>query len=137
MTDTSRPTDGRIDVRLRISALWIAMMFVFAYVDLFSLYRADVRADLERGEIFAFDVDQTFLFLTTLYVIVPSVMIYLTLVMPRRVNRRVNLVVAAVYALTVVGSAVGEWNYFVLGSAAEAALLSTVIHHAWTWRTSP
>ena len=136
MTETSRPTNGRIDVRLKISALWIAMLFVFAYVDLFSLYRADVRADLEQGKIFAFDVDQTFLFVTTLYIIIPSAMIYLTLVMPRRTNRTVNLVVAAVYAVTVAGSALGEWNYFVLGSAAEVALLAVVVHHAWTWPTS-
>ena len=136
MTELAPPTNGRIDVRLRISALWIAMLFVFAYVDLFSLYRADVRADLERGEIFAFDVDQTFLFFTTLYVIVPSAMIYLALVMPRRTNRVVNVVVAAVYALSIVGGAVGEWNYYLLGSAAEVALLAVVVHHAWTWPAS-
>jgi hypothetical protein len=38
-------------VRLKIPALWTSMLFVFAYVDLFSLYRADFRADLEAGEI--------------------------------------------------------------------------------------
>lgn len=49
------------------------------------------------------------------------------------VNRVVNVVVAAAYALTIAGSAVGEWNYFILGSAVEAILLALVIHHAWTW----
>jgi hypothetical protein len=32
---------GRIDTRLRISALWIAVLLIFAYVDLFSLYCPD------------------------------------------------------------------------------------------------
>ena len=40
-----------MNVRIKISALWASMLFVFAYVDLFSLYRADVRADLEAGEL--------------------------------------------------------------------------------------
>ena len=37
------------------------MLFVFAYVDLFSLYRPDFRADLEAGEIGGFTVNQSFL----------------------------------------------------------------------------
>ncbi len=45
-----------IDVRIRMSALWVATMLVFLYVDLFSLYRADVRQDLDEGRIFAFEV---------------------------------------------------------------------------------
>ncbi len=135
MTDLTQQqaTNSGIDTRLKISALWIATLFIFGYVDLFSLYRPDVRADLEQGKIFAFDVSQAFLFFTTLYIIVPSAMIYLTLIMPRRANRIVNIVVATVYVLTIIGSAVGEWNYFVLGSAAEAILLAVVVYHAWTW----
>jgi hypothetical protein len=39
-----------VNVRIKISALWTSMLFVFAYVDLFSLYRPDLRADLEAGE---------------------------------------------------------------------------------------
>ena len=30
--------------RLTLAALWTSMLFIYAYVDLFSLYRADVRA---------------------------------------------------------------------------------------------
>ena len=131
---TEQPTSrGTVDVRLKIAALWIATLFIFAYVDLFSLYRPDVRADLEAGRLFAFDVGQTLLLFTTLYIILPSLMIYLTLVLPRGVTRVLNIALAAGYAVTIVGSAVGEWGYFVLGSAAEAVLLGAVVYHAWTW----
>ena len=34
------------------------MLFVFAYVDLFSLYRLDFRADIEAGEVGGFAVNQ-------------------------------------------------------------------------------
>ena len=128
------PVRGTVDVRLKIAALWIAILFIFVYVDLFSLYRPDVRADLEAGRLFAFDVSQTFLLFTTLYVVVPSLMIYLTLVIPRRINRVLNVALAVVYAVTIVGSAVGEWGYYVLGSAIEAVLLGAVVYHVWTWR---
>jgi hypothetical protein len=136
MTGSSQqsPIRDAVDTRVKIAALWIAMLFIFAYVDLFSLYRPDVRADLEAGRLFAFDVSQIFLFLTTLYVVLPSLMIYLTLVMPRGINRVLNIALAAVYIVTIVGSAVGEWGYFAFGSAVETVLLGAVVYHAWTWR---
>ncbi len=123
-----------IDVRIRMSALWVATMLVFLYVDLFSLYRGDVRQDLDEGRIFAFDVGEPFLLGITAYVIIPCVMVYLTLVMPRRSNRIVSIIVASIYVITIAGAAVGEWAYFVLGSLVEVVLLAIVIHHAWTWR---
>jgi hypothetical protein len=66
-----------VNVRVKISALWASMLFVFAYVDLFSLYRPDFRADVEAGEIAGFAVDQTFLLGTTAYVVIPSLMVFL------------------------------------------------------------
>ena len=109
------------------------MLFIFAYVDLFSLYRPDVRANLANDRVSSFDTDQTFLFMVTLFIVIPSLMVYLSLVMRRNVNRIVNIVVACFYAVASLGSAVGEWNYFILGSVIEALLLVVVVHHAWTW----
>jgi Family of unknown function (DUF6326) len=125
-----------VHTRIKLSALWTSMLFVFAYVDLFSLYRADFRADLERGEVGGFTVDQAFLAGTTAYVLVPSLMVYGALVLRPRVNRFANLGLSVVYAVTIVAGAIGEWSYYVLGSAVEVALLAAVAYHAWTWRES-
>jgi len=123
-----------IDVRIRMAGLWATTMMIFAYVDLFSLFRPDFRAALDQGKVFVFDVGQPFLLGVTIYVIIPSLMIYLSLVMPRRLNRVVSISLAGLYAITIVGGAVGEWSYYVLGSAVEVVLLALVIHHSWTWR---
>jgi hypothetical protein len=131
ISDTAGLT--RVDTRLKIAALWTSTMFVFAYVDLFSLYRPDVRSELEAGELAGFTVGEPFLFFTTLYVLVPSVLIYLSLVLPRRYGRGANIVLAVLYAVTIIGSAVGEWSYYLLGSAVEVVLLAAVVAHAWRW----
>lgn len=123
-----------IDVRIRMAALWATTMMIFAYVDLVSLFRPDFRAALDQGKVFVFDVGQPFLLGATIYVIIPSLMIYLSLVMPRRLNRIVSISLAGIYAITIIGGAIGEWNYYVLGSAVEFVLLALVIHHSWTWR---
>jgi MFS family permease len=117
-----------------MAALWATTMMIFAYVDLFSLFRPDFRAALDQGKVFVFDVGQPFLLGVTIYVIIPSLMIYLSLVMPRRLNRVVSISLAGLYAVTIVGGAVGEWSYYVLGSVVEVVLLALVIHHSWTWR---
>jgi hypothetical protein len=122
-----------VNVRIKISALWTSMLFVFAYVDLFSLYRPDVRADLESGEISGFTVNRSFLLATTVYVVIPSLMVFLALILRPRVNRIANIALGIVYALTIIAGAVGEWSYYILGSAIEVALLATIAYYAWTW----
>jgi len=97
------------------------------------LYRSDVRADIEAGKIFAFTIGQGFLLGATIYVLVPSLMLFLSLVLSVRVTRTVNIVVAVIYAVTIAGGAIGEWNYYILGSLTEAALLAGVVYYAWTW----
>jgi hypothetical protein len=133
MSATTGYQDYWINPRIKIAALWSSMMFVFVCVDLFSMYRGDVRADIEAGNIAAFTIGQGYLFGVTMYILVPSLMVFLSLVLSVRVTRMASIVVAVLYALTIVGSAVGEWNYFILGSLAEAALLAGVVYYSWTW----
>ncbi len=133
MTIPTQLEPSVVNVRAKMSALWTSMLFVFAYVDLFSLYRGDVRADIEAGELGGLDINQAFLVGTTAYVVVPSLMVFATLVLPPRVNRFVNIGLSIVYALTITAGAVGEWSYYVLGSAVEVALLAAIVHYAWTW----
>lgn len=124
---------ARVNVRVKIAALWASMLFVFVYVDLFTVYRADFRADLDAGKVNGFTVGQTFLLATTAFVVVPSLMVFLSLVLPARVDRIANLALSGAYALIIVGGAVGEWNYYLLGSAIEVVQLAAVGYYAVTW----
>jgi Family of unknown function (DUF6326) len=122
-----------VNVRVKISALWTSMLFVFAYVDIFSLYRPDFRADLEAEEIGDFTINQAFLLGTTVYIVIPGLMVFLALVLRPQVDRIVNIALAGVYGLTIIAGAVGEWTYYVVGSAIEVALLAAIVYYAWTW----
>jgi hypothetical protein len=133
MTAETKFEPSNVNVRIKISALWTSMLFVFAYVDLFSLYRPDFRADLEAGEVGGFTVNQTFLLGTTVYVVIPSLMVFFALILRSRVNRIANIALGIIYALTIIAGAIGEWNYYILGSAIEVALLAAIVYYAWTW----
>ena len=133
LTARTRLEPFPVNVRIKISALWASMMFIFAYVDLFSFYRSDVRADIAAGEIFGFTINQSFLLVTTAYVVIPALMVFGALILRPRINRVVNIALSVVYALTIIGGAIGEWNYYLLGSAIEVVLLAAVAYYAWTW----
>ena len=129
----TRYQDHPINPRIKIAGSWASMLFIFLYVDLISMYRADIRADIEAGKVFAFTIGQGVLLGMTVYILIPSLMLFLSLVLPVRIARTANVVAAALYAITVAGGAVGEWNYYILGSVVEVALLSAVAYYAWTW----
>lgn len=133
---TGQYQDTRVDVKLVLSALWISMLFVFAYVDIFAYLRADVLKAALDGEVAStgFTVNQAFLVYTLVYVLVPAMMVALSLVLRPRANRLTNIVVSLVYLLTVIGSTVGEtWAYYFIGSAVEVVLLAVIARTAWVW----
>ncbi len=123
-------------MKLVLSALWIAMLFVFSYVDIFGFYRADILDAALDGKVAttALTINQMFLTGALIYILLPSVMAVLALVLRPRVNRMTNVVVSLLYSLTIVYSCRGEtWVYYLLGSAVEVVLLLAIARTAWKW----
>ena len=112
-------------------------MLVVAFVDIFAFYRADLRAQFEAGRVFVFEIGQPFMIGVILYVIVPTMMIVLSIFLPRRANRLLNIIVAVIFAITIIGSAVGEWGYYLIASAVEIGLLTVIVVLAVKWRGTP
>lgn len=75
----------------------------------------------------------TFLLGTTVYIAIPSLMVFLTLVVRPRISRITNIVLSILFGLTIVAGAIGEWNYYIFASGIELALLATIVFFAWTW----
>lgn len=130
--------DTKTDVKVVLAGLWTSMLFVFAYVDIFGFWRADVinGALLKKVPGVAFEIGQAFLGLTTAYILVPSLMIIVSLLAPAKISRTTNILVSAIYAVSVALSLIGEtWVYYILGSVVEVALLLAIARTAWTWPT--
>ena len=140
MTDRNRARDDRkVNAKVVLSGLWVSMLFVFAYVDIFGFWRSDVINGALDGKVpgAGFDINQGFLTLTTLYILIPSLMVSFCLIAPTKFNRPTNLVVSTLYAVSVVASVVGEtWAYYILGSVVEVVLLLAIAGIAWFWPTT-
>jgi hypothetical protein len=131
--------DRQIPVQAKLAAAWTSFMFLYIYVDYLALYKPGVIDDILAGIVWEFDISQTLLtaFLTS--VAIPILMVMLSMTLPARANRTINLVVASLYVPFSMFNAVGEsWTYFYgLSIGLEVLLLAFILRSAWTWpRTS-
>jgi hypothetical protein len=131
--------DPPAPVRAKLAAAWTSFMFLYIYVDFFALYKPGVIDDILAGVVWEFQISQTLLTVFLAAIAVPSLMIVLSVILPARANRVINLVVASVYIPFSMFNAVGEsWMYFYgLGVVLEVIVLAVILRSAWTWpRTS-
>src|SRR5688572_24971863 len=137
-TDTKSTTalhDPPVPVRAKLAAAWTSFMFFCIYVDYLHLYKPGAVDDILAGVVFEFDISQTFVVTSLMIVGIPALMIWLSMTLPARANRTLNLVVASLCIPIAVFNLVGgEWlAFYGLGVALEVILLAYILRSAWTW----
>jgi hypothetical protein len=134
MNKVKKLDEQPVNTRIKIAGLWTSMLFVFAYVDIFGFFRKDVLENALAGKVYAFEADQMFFILTTLYILIPCIVLYLTLSIRAKHARLINLIVSPLYILTIMGAMVDEtWMYFIIGSIVEIILLIAIFFLARKW----
>ena len=132
--------ERQMPVQAKLAAAWTSFMFLYIYVDYLHLYKPGAINDILAGRVFEFDISQTFVVIALASVAIPIFMILLSMTLPARVNRAMNLVVATLYIpysmFNVLGA--GSWILFYgHGVVLEVILLAYILRSAWTWpRTS-
>jgi hypothetical protein len=127
--------DLRMPVQAKLAAAWTSFMFLYIYVDYFALYKRGFIDDILAGVVWEFQISQTLLTVFLALIAVPILMIVLSVILPARANRVINLAVASVYVPVSAFNAVGEsWTYFYgLSIGLEVLLLAFILRYAWTW----
>lgn len=129
-----RLADTPVPVRLKISALWVSVMFLYVYVDIFNFFKPGVIEDILVGRVWVLDITQAFALGGLVLLTVPSLMIFLSLALPAPQARWTNIVAASLYIPVSLGNVIDEtWSFYFFGAAVETALLVLVIWYAWTW----
>lgn len=124
----------KVPVKLKLSALWTSFMFLYIYVDYFHLYMPTSIEDLVSGKVFKFEITQTFLLIAFISVTIPALMIFLSVVLTAKLNRRTNIIVATIYIPYTLFNLAGEsWLHMMFGAAIEVILLVLIIWYALKW----
>jgi len=123
------------DVKIKLSALWVTVLFVFAYVDILSHMQPGVIEEFITGEVAGFQITETWLLGVTVMMTIPALMVFLSLVLKPKVNRWANIIVASLKIIVVISSNfIGvPWVYYLFGSVVEVILLSSIVWYAWKW----
>lgn len=145
MRDQGTPTtpleNPKVPVQVKLAAAWTSFMFLYIYVDYLALYKPGFLDELLAGTVHEFDTGPTFVGLALTLIAIPTLMVLLSATLPARVDRIVNLVVAALYIPVSIYNAAGEsWSYsyfYGLSIGLEVLILVFILRSAWTWPRTP
>jgi hypothetical protein len=132
---TTEYENPRVDTKIKICALWIATMFCYIYCDYFELYTPGKLAGMLAGRMEPLGpVTQGVLFGTSVMLAVPSIMIFMSLVMKPRLNRWANIVFGTAYTIiTLLVLSMTGWMFYQFFAVIEVALTALIVWYAWSW----
>jgi hypothetical protein len=140
MTTINRTTgreDGKTPVKVLLSALWAALMFLYIYADHFSLFKPGQVEEVLAGRMGPFPVTQASLLTAAILMLIPAVMVFLSLALKPVVGRWTNIILGLLYTAVNIGNLVGEtWAFYLLFGVVEMALTLLIVGYAWTWRNA-
>ena len=125
--------DIKVPVRLKLSALWTALMFCYVYGDYFGLYRPGQLKGMLEGDGPIGPTSQGTLVAVSVLLIVPGVMTFLPVVLPPMLNRWLNIALALIYTAVVAVTMPGSWAFYLLFSSVEILLSLLIAWYAWRW----
>jgi hypothetical protein len=132
---TTKMEDVKINIKMKLSALWIALMFVYIYCDIYSLFRTGQLEEMISGRMGPFPVTQGSLFSASILMIIPAVMVFLSLTLKHKVNRWANIILGVLYTLVNISNLIGETGaYYIFSGVVELVITFVIIGFAWKWR---
>jgi hypothetical protein len=126
--------DIKVDLKLKLAALWTSFMFLYTYVDYFHLYMPNKMEDIQKGVVYEFDITQGFIMIALSLATIPILMIFLSVTLPAKINRLTNIIVGIVLIPYMLFNLAGEaWMHMIFAAVVEVVLLCLIILYAWKW----
>ena len=127
--------DFEINVKLKLSALWVSVMFCYIYGDYFALYPPDQIQELIHGKT---RLDEPMkLFAASILMTIPSLMIFLSLALKANVNRWLNIIFGVIFTaimvLIAISSSGSWWTFYIYLAIVESTLTLLIVWFAWNW----
>lgn len=127
--------DVKVNVRIKLSALWITLMLFYIYADILGFYTPGNIESVVAGEIGGVQITEGFLFVMAIWMAIPSVMVFLSLTLKASVNRWVNILVGILSIVALAATFfVGEFSArYTFQAILEAVLIASIVWQAWRW----
>lgn len=135
-TNVDKLEDLKVNVKIKLSALWASVTFLYIYGDYFELYVPNKVQGIINGSSM---LDNPLkLFAASLLLAIPALMVCLSIILKRSVNRRLNLVAGIFFTgvmLLIAITSFSEWRvFYVFYAIVESILTSIIVANAWNWK---
>jgi hypothetical protein len=126
--NTNKQAAG-IDARIKLSMLWIFVLFNMVYADILSLMdpTSPIRRIMEGDPI-----PPGGLFAGAILMETAVLMVILSWVLPYKANRWVNVIIGAINILAVATG--GHGLYYIFFATVEVVCMLLIIWFAWKWK---
>jgi len=130
--------DVKINVKLKLAALWATVTFLYVYADIRAFYEPGTIEQIIAGEFAAVGITTTQAMLLGLITMTPpSVMIFLSLTLKAKANRWVNIVLGIFYTglvlVTQFGILMDTSVNFLFSGIVEVVLTALIVWYALKW----
>ena len=126
---------NEIDMKVKLSTLWIFVMFNYIYADILTLMDPAVLKEIMTGTVGGLEMTQGFMLGAAILMETAIVMVVLSRVLKYRANRWANIIVgvihtAAVFLSLFVGTPAMYYTFF---ATIEIACTLLIVWYAWKW----
>lgn len=131
----SQFSDLQVNIKFKLSALWASTMFLYIYCDYFELYTPGKLESMINGDLAPLGtVSQGILMGMSVLMLIPSLMIFLSIGLPARYNRILNIIVASFFTLLLaLLTYMAGWYFYKMFAAIETVLTMIIVWYAWNW----
>jgi Family of unknown function (DUF6326) len=127
--------DFKINVKLKLSALWASVMFCYVYGDYFSFHVPKQIEMFLNGETLLNHPMK--LLAAAILMATPALMIFLSLVLKPKWNRWLNIIFGVIYTaimlLIAIKSIAPWWTFYVFFAILESIITSMIVCYALKW----
>lgn len=125
--------DSRVNVKIKLAALWASVMFCYIYADYFGLYVPGALQSMLQGKMGPLGpTTQGVLLGTSLMMAIPSLMIFLSVALKPVLNRWLNILFGAIYTAIILIT-MWSWVFYIVFGVIEVMLTLLVVWYAWRW----
>ncbi|MFD0796843.1 DUF6326 family protein [Maribacter chungangensis] len=125
-----------LKTRELLSTLWIVLTVNYIFCDVFSLYLSETLEKLMAGGMGGIKFTQEFLLVFSIIMEMPMLMIILSKVLDRKINKWLNLIVGLLLLIVQVGSILTDENYlhYLFFSVVEISILLIILVISFKWK---
>ena len=125
--------DVKINVKMKLSAVWVAVMLCYIYGDLFGFYKPGLIEEIMAGELPL--GSQISLVGAAIMMTIPAIMVFLSLTLKAKANRWANIILGIIYTGIMLFTMFlpGVWAYYIFLGIVEVVLTVLIVWSAWKW----